>query len=136
MKMTEINNSQIIPQEAKDFFKNNSTWSLLKLLQYRERTESFTYEKDKEHMFYKSLLTMISDEQAQLCLLTILKLSIWDNTASNSWVQELEYVPVSGHIVTYWQPPSSQLDSFWRVREEFVFPRRSWIYYTLVAMTQ
>ncbi|CAG8743856.1 6792_t:CDS:10, partial [Gigaspora margarita] len=69
MKMTEINNSQIIPQEAKDFFKNNSTWSLLKFLQYRERTESFTYEKDKEHMFYKSLLTMISDEQAQLCLL-------------------------------------------------------------------
>ncbi|CAG8559466.1 17256_t:CDS:10, partial [Dentiscutata heterogama] len=69
MKMTEINNSQRIPQEVKDFFKNNSTWSLLKFLQYRERTESFTYEKDKEHMFYKSALTMISDEQAQLCLL-------------------------------------------------------------------
>ncbi|CAG8843305.1 11238_t:CDS:2, partial [Racocetra persica] len=49
MKITEINTSQIISQE------------------YKERTESFIYEKDKKHMFYKSALTMLSDEQDQSC---------------------------------------------------------------------
>ena len=53
-----------------DFFKNNSTWSLLKFLKYREGTESFTYEKDKEHMLYRSALISLSNEQAQTCLLT------------------------------------------------------------------
>ncbi|CAG8710083.1 9928_t:CDS:10 [Cetraspora pellucida] len=66
MKMT----SQIPQEDFLDFFVNNSTWSLLKFLKYRAGTESFTYEKDKEHLLYRSALISISTEQAQTCLLT------------------------------------------------------------------
>ncbi|EXX66181.1 hypothetical protein RirG_126270 [Rhizophagus irregularis DAOM 197198w] len=69
MKMT----SQISQEGFLDFFENNSTWSLLKFLHYRMGTKSFTYEKDKEHMLYRSTLISLSNERARTCLLAFEK---------------------------------------------------------------
>ncbi|CAB5367397.1 unnamed protein product [Rhizophagus irregularis] len=61
--------SQISQESFLDFFENNLTWSLLKFFYYRMGTKSFTYEKDKEHMLYRSMLISLSNERARICLL-------------------------------------------------------------------
>ena len=60
-----------VQEVIRDFFKNDSSWSLLPFLQYRKGVDSFTYDKAKENRLYKSALDLLSkdDDQARKCLL-------------------------------------------------------------------
>ncbi|RGB28982.1 hypothetical protein C1646_672811 [Rhizophagus diaphanus] len=64
---------QQVQQAIESFFKNNSTWSLSRFLQYRNEAEDYTYDKRQEHKTYKKALVALSEDpsyaqQAQICL--------------------------------------------------------------------
>ncbi|CAG8546918.1 4817_t:CDS:2 [Ambispora gerdemannii] len=52
-------------QVLENFFKNNTDWSLIKFLKYRAEGDDFTYDRRKEHMLYKAVLTLLTKEHAQ-----------------------------------------------------------------------
>ncbi|CAG8628547.1 2518_t:CDS:1, partial [Paraglomus brasilianum] len=53
-----------------EFFEVTSNWSLIAFLQYREETDSFTYDKRREHKLYARALDALSKDhvRAQECL--------------------------------------------------------------------
>ena len=64
--MTEEEDMSLeIQLTIENFFKKNTNWSLIKFLNYRARDDEFTYNKRKEHLLYKSVLSLLSKDHAQ-----------------------------------------------------------------------
>ncbi|CAG8698856.1 22613_t:CDS:10, partial [Dentiscutata erythropus] len=106
IKMTEMNNSQIIPQEVKDFFKNNSTWSLLKFLQFREKNETQSCLLDFEVKYICAIpqptgFVLAGERGVRLpsALLNILHVSCHDATG---WVRPNLLEKISQGVVSFW----------------------------------
>jgi hypothetical protein len=74
---TSTSTSESSPvQEIKEFLKSNSTWSLLKFLQYKQTRDGFLNNKLEEHRSYKKALEILSvyedyAEKARNCLATL-----------------------------------------------------------------
>ncbi len=47
-------------QIIENLFKKNTNWSLIKFLNYRAKDKEFTYNKRKEYLLYKSVLSLLS----------------------------------------------------------------------------
>ncbi|CAI2189139.1 12391_t:CDS:2, partial [Funneliformis geosporum] len=52
-------------QIIENFFEKNTNWLLIKFLNYRAKDDEFTYDKRKEHLLYKSVLSLLSKDYAQ-----------------------------------------------------------------------
>ena len=57
-------------QIIEEFFEVTPYWSLIGFLQYREGTDSFTYDKRREHKLYVKVLDALpkNDVRVQECL--------------------------------------------------------------------
>ncbi|GES77813.1 hypothetical protein GLOIN_2v1660456 [Rhizophagus clarus] len=76
----------------KEFFNQNNNWSLLKFPKYRETTNDFTYEKDREHMLYRKSLDLLSKNDKAQSYIQNFKVAGYNFTLTNKVTQQISQI--------------------------------------------